>query len=231
MRKRESIIRMGMSMFVAAGALLITSEQIIAAPIAIDNASFQDNDITSFDGTLGGDWVESEGHGFGILLLHNDQDPLNAFDGDQYAALSNRSTPAGDTNFSQKVLTAGIVNGTTYTLSAYFRRINASQPEDGAISFGFSDGTAVLATYNFDGTTNVLSHTAWVKHSVSFTATTANAGDDLYIAFQNASSSGASLNRVFIDAVSLEATPIPEPATLSLGLVGLGLLMKRKRIN
>ena len=123
-----------------------------------------------------------------------------------------------------------IVAGTTYTASADFTQNAGGQAMN--YDFFLMDGTKNTALAGIDEVTGgIPTFGTWVNKSFGYTATGADAGDELYIVVR-ARVPADDVTRGGVDNVSVLSsfTSVPEPSsTVTLGgLVFLGLALRRR---
>ena len=123
-----------------------------------------------------------------------------------------------------------IIAGTTYTASADFTQNAGGQPMN--YDFFLMNGTKNTALAGIDEVTGgIPTFGEWVNKSFGYTATGADAGDELWIVLR-ARVPASEVTRGGVDNVSVlsSLTAVPEPSsTLTLGgLVFLGLALRRR---
>jgi choice-of-anchor C domain-containing protein len=152
---------------------------------------------------------------------------INAADGEFFIDLTG-SYAAG--KISQTVATQA---GQNYTLGFWFGGNPVWQyigsPNDGAIkSMNVLVDGATLANFSVDTTGRAGSDASWIHAALNFTADS----NSTAIEFDSLDTSG--VFGPFLDGVSLDVSPVPEPETYALMLAGLavvGAAAKRRRKN
>jgi hypothetical protein len=206
MKKLPLIFMLWLVVLLAVG----TGGPALAAPVTILNASFEDPTISEGNYTYSiTDWTLSSTGGtvnFGSWLP--------APDGNNVAWAGG----ATSTNISQ-ILSATIQANYTYTLSVYAGSWTYSNPtyevqlvaSESNTVLDYATGAAPAHGYNF--------------LQFEYTSDSLYAGQHLKIVLKNTGTA-----EVDFDLVSLDATPVPVPASLFLlgsGLVGLLVLRRR----
>ncbi len=174
-------------------------------------------------------WSGSDYFGVQSLAAYPSLYPTGIPDGAQYAYVNS--------GFIYQDSATSLVAGTTYTLTAYVGRRPDDPGAAGSISLeSFTGGLPVAVLATSGSVTSPLS--TFTKFTTTFTANSAQAGQDLGIVLTNTVVPGQSYVQVDFDAVSLTQTPpaVPEASTtvslgllLALGLGGMVVAGRRRK--
>jgi hypothetical protein len=200
--------------FIFAFVVLVAVGALMGAPVPITNGNFEtpalanDGDFTT--GSITG-WNHVSGAGtvFGVTRLTTASITPRSIDGNQVAFLREGTGVLGQT------LAINLTANTTYTLNIWIGR--RSDIAFAGYTFGLFAGGAALVTE-----TDAVTPTAgtWVNRILTFTALAGNPnlGQPVEIRFGETVPSG--LSQTVFDSFSLDASPVPEPSTMSILLLG-----------
>ena len=214
----------------AAGSVL-AANNVSAADLAVVNASFEDpagipgNNVGQVDPPS--DWEM-----FGRVVRFYPEAPIatayNTFDvlsipgqGDVVAATQNGANATGSGLY--QTLTDTYVEGVEYTFSLWVG--GSYESPGGTQTIGFTTGSgATDLSGSLLASSNVTFPDAgnnWVQNVLSYTATAADAGQNIRIILGTTTANGS--QTFDLAAVSSDAAVVPEPSTLA--LLGLGGLI------
>ncbi|MFK7790381.1 MAG: PEP-CTERM sorting domain-containing protein [Phycisphaeraceae bacterium] len=218
------------------GTALLASSAA-AAPITVDNFSFETPDVTNDQQQgLPSGWTATGTNNINAAMRVRDTGPLASLpvpEGNQWGQLQYTNGTIGTGNNIVLSQDTGevIQEGFTYTLTvAIGEQNNQFTGENIARIFlsGSAGGLASPFAIEDDIDPGATSTTSvWADFTTSFTATAAQAGQTLVIGLGSGTNFNSGTSNVGIDNVRLDAV-VPEPG--SLALLGLGgLLIARRR--
>ncbi len=221
----------GFAMLIA-GVLTAASGLAGAAQVPIYNHSFEATTLSpggSSYTVLGWDWLNAA-----TILRPTTSSGIDGYNAGALGttALLNHNVMSDETDTAAGVIPLLLAANTTYTLT--FSLGGRDQKGDGgAVTAYFYSGVAsnhpwdngydtVLMTVPVTG---LVANNVLANYSGSFTSASSVVANSLHIVFRSTSATGQSL----LDNVRLDATPAPEPATMSLLALGaLGIVRRRK---
>jgi hypothetical protein len=219
--------------------VLVCTVGLLAAPITLTNPSFESGSVPT--GSCGGTCVYSPigatitgwiaNSRAGVLFTGEQTATMGANDVGTWRAYVDGVAigVAGGSGLLTSTTSVVIVPGMTYTVSADIQHGLSQVWPTGGVNFRpfialLANNVAVGQWYlpSDPGASN-----AWTNLSASWTASGAQGGQALAIQLGVTNYSGASVpgSQAFFDNVALNGVmdPVPEPATMALG--GLGLLL------
>jgi hypothetical protein len=212
-------------------ALLAWTGTSQAALITLTNAGFEANSVPDGDGTHQLDGWSIYGSGDPNAGTQNPsvaQIPSEAHGGVN-AAYANDPIEYGGPMAVRQTTAATWQANTVYTLTVYIARRMDLPPEGsstGQAEFQLrdadDDAAVTIDTYDLSG------NGAWNLYTLQYTTSDSDACLGHLIAVQFRTVSGTQLS---YDDISLDATAVPEPATMSLLLFGGGLALARRRMK
>ncbi|HMS54280.1 MAG TPA: PEP-CTERM sorting domain-containing protein [Fimbriimonadaceae bacterium] len=195
-----------------------SANMILNGSFEFNSAAINEYNLTNSAFSLLVSGVTGFGDSDEIDLMNSNEYGPTASDGIWKLGLHSKRDIAAVDAFSFD-LNSGIVSGTEYVISFDAANVDDFDPNNGPIQIGISNSANDFGTLVFSGTGGVDN---WISLSGSFVANS----DATYLTVRNDPSVSASW--VHVDNFNLQA--VPEPSSLlALGLLGLGLLARRKR--
>lgn len=236
---------------VVALALMMGGPEARAVSIPVANGGFEEPDLgpqgngATFSLNIGAPWEVVKHWDTGAITIENSE-PFSpdAQEGTQFIAITNRGADHGlgeVTRVTQQIYdggSTGLVAGATYTMTVWLRKLSAAVLDTDFVIGLYQDAAMATPYASLAGQdmTTPVSVDAWQQYTVQFTATGAEAGQSLYIGFQNHDPDSGTTNpsapRLWVDNVQLSADNVPEPAgtgLLAVALAGLGARRRTRR--
>jgi hypothetical protein len=189
----------------SATAVIVSDASFEDAPEVPDGGRADVKDVTTpwFSNLYGGEpWI-------GRNYVNSNGYPQVGHDSPSYVAMNY--------SYIHQQLGATYTDGQEYTLSAWATTDSTGQRLSGYFTVGGTDGWTGATTLDDESLSVTQSgDTTWYQLSYSYTATATDAGQTIGIAFLGDTD-------VWLDDVTL----VPEPMTI--GLLGLGAVMLRRR--
>lgn len=218
-----------MKLALTTAAALFAATSAVAAPIALTNASFETQS--------GGEFTRTDSWGpNGSWATHAGQSARAGYNAGTHG-LNFAYMSAGTAEYVLQATGVTIASGTNYTFNAGIitgggngegtAAYVLAYVNDGAdLSDGLQGGEFTVfasSTQNLDA-----AGTSWVAGTgVTSSAAGAAIGRELVVGFGSGAEGGA--NDIWFDALTADASPVPEPGSLALiGLGGLALLRRRR---
>lgn len=193
--------------------------------VPIINGDFESPEVDPFtQGSIEG-WTKVSGDAnnrVGIAELSSSSINPPAIDGDQVAFLREGPYVMGQT------LSITITENTVYTLSIYVGM--RSDINYSGYTFGlYANGVALVSEAN----PTFPSFGAWMNRTLSYTAMPgdANIGQTLEVRFGNTAAESSGVSQTVFDAISLDASAVPEPSTYAMMGLGAALLLGIQRLR